>query len=110
MIAAVGPPRTSLRRLNSSPSENMSRMTPSSDSVLDRLLVGDQRDRDVRPDDQPGQQVAEHHRLPQPLEHDGRDAATPSTMRQVAQEVVGVVHRAGALRREAAVGVRRCGP
>ena len=30
---AVGPTRTSFFRLNSSPSENMSRITPSSDSV-----------------------------------------------------------------------------
>ena len=30
---AVGPTSTSLRRLNSSPSANMSRMTPSSESV-----------------------------------------------------------------------------
>jgi hypothetical protein len=33
MMPAVGTTRTSLRRLNSSPSENMRRMTPSSDSA-----------------------------------------------------------------------------
>ena len=33
VMPAVGPTRTSLRRLNSSPSANMSRMTPISESV-----------------------------------------------------------------------------
>ena len=66
-------PATSLRRLNSSPSENMSRITPSSESVCTTAGVGDQRDRHVRADDQPGEHVAEHDRLAQALEEDGRD-------------------------------------
>ena len=72
MSPAVGPTRTACRRLNSRPSENISRITPSSDSVCDHLRVGDERDRHVRPDDQPGEHVAEHDRLAQALEQDRR--------------------------------------
>ena len=60
--------RTSLRRLNSRPSENISRMTPSSESVWTIVRVGDERDRHVRADDQAGEDVAEHHRLAQRVE------------------------------------------
>ena len=57
----------------------MSRMTPSSESVHDDRVVRDERERDVRPDDEPGDQVAEHHRLAQPLEQDGRQRGDART-------------------------------
>ena len=47
--------------------------------------VGEQRDRHVGPDDQAGQQVAEHHRLLEPLEQDGGDRGHAQDGRQVRQ-------------------------
>ena len=93
-VSAGGRPdlRRSLRRLNSSPSENISRMTPSSESVWTIARVGDERDRDVRPDDEPGEDVAEHDRLVQPLEDDGRDRGDAEHDREGLQELVRSVH------------------
>ena len=61
---------------------------------LDDLRVGDERDRDVRPDDQPGEHVAEHDRLAQALEQDGRDRRDAQHHRQGAQELVAGLHGA----------------
>ena len=44
MIPAVGATRNSLRRLNSSPSENISRMTPELGERVHEPLVGDERE------------------------------------------------------------------
>ena len=65
---AVGPTWTSLRRLNSSPSENISRITPSSESVWTIAASATSGIGDVRADDQPREDVAEHDRLAQALE------------------------------------------
>ena len=59
---------------------------------LDDPDVGHQRDRDVRADDEPGDDVAEDHRLPEPLEHDGRDGGHTEDHGECDQELVGAVH------------------
>ncbi len=59
---------------------------------LDDLPVGEQRDRHARTDDEPGQDVAEHHRLPEPLEQDRRDARRAQHDRQGDEKGVRVVH------------------
>ena len=55
-----------------------------------RVAFGDERDRDVRPDDQPGEQVAEHDRLVQALEHDRRDCRHAQHDREVLEKQVRV--------------------
>ena len=57
-------------------------------------VVGDERDRQVRADDDAGEQVAEHDRLPQALEDDGRDRRDAQHQRERAQKNVGLVHAA----------------
>ena len=80
--------------LNSRPSENMSRMTPSSASVWMSCVSAKSGNGGVRPDDHAGEQIAEHDRLAQSLEDDGRDRRDAQHQRERAQENVGVVHAA----------------
>ena len=89
--SAVRPTRASLRRLNSRPRENIRKTTPSSDSVwmVCSSWISDERRR-VRPDDDPGEDVAEHHRLLEPVEEDGDEAGDHHDHRQVLDEVDGV--------------------
>ena len=61
---------------------------------MDRGLVDDEGDRDVRPDDQAGEEIAEYDGLPQALENDGGDRRDAENEREILQEVVGVVQRA----------------
>ncbi len=61
---------------------------------MDRGLVDDEGDRNVRADDQAGEEIAEYDRLPQPLEDDGGDRRDAENEREILQEVVGVGQRA----------------
>ena len=62
---------------------------------LDDAAVGDQRDGTCGPDDEPGEDVAEHDRLAQPLEDDGRDGGDAEDDGQRPEELVHVVHQPG---------------
>jgi len=53
-----------------------------------RLWIRDQWDRDVRPDDQAGEQVAEYDRLPQPLEYHRCDRGDAKDYRETLEECV----------------------
>ena len=55
----------------------------------DGLFVREERDGRVRADDDPGEQVAEHHRQPQPLAGDRGERGRAQHERQVLQEQVG---------------------
>ena len=54
--------------------------------------VGHEGDRHVGPDDQPGDDVAQHDRLTQALEHHRRHRSHAEDDREGLQELVGVVH------------------
>ncbi len=86
---AVGPTATSLPRLNSSPSENISRMTPSSESVWTIAESATSGIGTCGPDDQAGEDVAEHDRLAEPLEQDRRDGGDAEHDRERDEEVMG---------------------
>ena len=58
----------------------------------DGLFVGEERDGGVRADDDPGEQVTEDHRQPEPLAGDGGERRRAQHQRQVLQEQVGT-HR-----------------
>ncbi len=83
---AEGPFSSSLRKSNSRPTENISRTTPSSARVMDVVQVGHQGDRDMRPDDQASQHVAQHRRLFQPPEQQGYDRGHPQDGGQIKDE------------------------
>jgi hypothetical protein len=59
---------------------------------LDDAGIGHDRDRDMRPDDQSRDDVTEHDRLAQPLEHDGRDRRNGENDGQRPEELVHVGH------------------
>lgn len=59
---------------------------------LDDAGIGDDGNRDVRPDDESGDDLAQHDRLAQALEDDRRDRRDGKDDRQRAQEFVHVVH------------------
>ena len=67
-------------------------MTPSSESVWTIARVGDERDRQVRPDDEAGEQVAEHDRLAQPLEQHRRDGGDAEDDGERLEKLVGLQH------------------
>jgi hypothetical protein len=46
----------------------------------------------VRPDDHPGDDVAEDDRLAQAPEDDGRGGGRPQHQRQIAEKLVGIAH------------------
>ena len=59
---------------------------------LHDVHVRTQRDRHMRPHDQPGQQIPQHHRLPQPLKHDRRHRRRAQHDRQRLQKFIRMVH------------------
>jgi hypothetical protein len=56
---------------------------------VERVLVHDQRGREVRADDHAGDEVPEDHRLPQPLAHDGRRGGHAEDHGEIAHEDLG---------------------
>ena len=86
-MPAVGATLISLRRLNSSPSENISSMTPSSDSVCVSGSSTNSGTGRCGPDDDARQQVAEHDRLAQPLEHHRRHRGDAQDQREIGQQI-----------------------
>ena len=89
---AVGPICSSFRRLNSSPSENIRRMTPSSDSVWTISSSATSGIGDVWADDHPREQVAEDHRLAETLEQHRRNRGDAQDECEILQEFVCVLH------------------
>lgn len=59
---------------------------------LHHLAVGDERHGHVWADDEPRQEVAEHHRLTKPVEDHGGDGRDAEDRRERAQEVMGATH------------------
>ena len=108
-ITDVAPLRKSWPMLNSRPSENMSRMTPSSANVWIVAASAKSGNRGVRPDHHAGEQIAEHDGLAQSLEDDGRHRRYAQHQRERAQENVGVVHPAALACESAAPRIFRPG-
>ena len=105
---ALGPTRRSFCRLNSVPSENISRITPSSDSVRTMSRFGRQRNRHVRADDHASQHIPQHDGLAQPLKDDRRHGRRAKDNRQgfQKQELFVVVHAVFIVRVQAGFGDR----
>ena len=83
---AVGMMRASARRLNSRPSENISRMTPSSARVRIVSSWAKNGMGVCGPDDDAGQQVAQDHRQAQLLAGDRGERRRAQHQGQVLQE------------------------
>jgi hypothetical protein len=60
---------------------------------VDCRFVGEKRKGCVRADDRPGEQIAEHDGLAEPLKNDRGDRRHTENECDVDQEVVGVVHQ-----------------
>ena len=84
----VGPRRISLRTLKLQPQREHQQNHAELGEGVDALGVGEQRNRHVGPDNQAGDQIADHDRLANFLKDDGGDGGDAQHHREIFEERV----------------------